>query len=395
LRASLPEREGFGPCFDPAVTFPAVSAIFTSAAHYGLSATEYGGIFVPQAITAIVSSLLGAALTHRVGGKHVFLLGLAADLVSMVLLFVSQFATGNQPLAYAILLAATACLGVGFGFAVPALNTFTAAFFPKKVDTAVLTLNALLGLGTALAPLFAMIFVGLGLWWGLPILMSGLTLALLLFSLRLPLKEVSCTPAQANAGQVHSSAIAIPARFWIYAAFALIYGICETLNANWSTVFISKGLSASATLASIALTLFWVAVTGGRVLFAAIEKWCPPQMTYRVLPILLAFAFIAIAWTPKAHPFLAILFFGVAGLGCSALLPLVISFGQRELTTITASVAGGTIGFYQMGYGVAAFSVGPLQAWANITLPSIYGWASLFALGLAALAFLVVARKTV
>ncbi len=45
------------------VTFPAVSAIFTSPTHYHLSNTEYGGMFVPQAITAILASLLGAGLT--------------------------------------------------------------------------------------------------------------------------------------------------------------------------------------------------------------------------------------------------------------------------------------------------------------------------------------------
>jgi fucose permease len=373
------------------VTFPAVSAIFTSAAHYGLSTTEYGGMFVPQAVTAILSSLLGAGLTRHIGGKRVFLLGLTADLFSMALLFVSQFATSSHPLAYGILLAATACLGIGFGFAVPALNTFTAAFFPEKIDTAVLTLNALLGLGTALAPIFAIIFVGLGFWWGLPILMSGLTLALLLFSLRLPLKEQFRPPASANAGPARTSTAKMPARFWVYAAFALIYGICETLNANWAPVYMSTELGASVTLASMALTVFWVTVTGGRVLFAAIEKWCPPHWTYRALPILLALAFLATAWTPKAHPLVAILFFGMAGLGCSVLLPLVISFGQRELTSMTASVAGGMIGFYQMGYGVAAFGVGPLQAWAKLPLASIYGWAALFAVGLAVLAFVIVA----
>jgi len=31
-------------------------------------------------------------------------------------------------------------------------------------------LNALLGAGTALAPIFVAIFVGLGFWWGLPVL---------------------------------------------------------------------------------------------------------------------------------------------------------------------------------------------------------------------------------
>jgi len=108
--------------------------------------------------------------------------------------------------------------------------------------------------------------------------------------------------------------------------------------------------------------------------------------------LVLAVAFVVTAAVPKEHPFLAILSFGLAGLGCSALLPLVISFGQEELTTMTASVAGGMIGFYQMGYGLAAFGVGPLQTWGHLGLPGIYRGTMLFALALAVLAFVIVGR---
>jgi MFS family permease len=373
------------------VTFPAVSAIFTSTEHYGLSTTEYGGMFTPQAVTAIVSSLLGAGLAQRIGGKSVFLIGLAADLLSMLLLFASQFATGVHPLAYGLLLAATGCLGVGFGFAVPALNTFTAAFFPTKVDQSILTLNALLGTGTALAPIFATIFVGLGFWWGLPILMSGLTLALIIFALRLPLHDgKSADPAEKSS----APKLKIPARFWLYATFALLYGIGETMSGNWSTVYISDGLGASDTLASFALTTFWVTVTVGRIIFAVLEKWCPPRIVYRALPVAMVFAFIATAAVPKDQPFLAILAFGLAGLSCSALLPLVISFAQEELTTMTAAVAGGMIGFYQMGYGIAAFGVGPLQVNAGLSLAEIYRGSALVAVALAVIAFLIVGGRS-
>lgn len=369
------------------VTFPAVSAIFTSKADYGLSNTEYGGMFVPQAITAIISSLLGAGLTRKIGGKRVLLIGLIADLFSMVLLFGSQFATAEHSLAYGLLLAATACLGVGFGFAVPALNTFTAAFFPQKVDQSILTLNALLGLGTALAPIFATIFVGLGFWWGLPLLMGILTLALIAFALGLPLRD-------GGSGEAHAATpIRIPARFWLYAAFALVYGICETMNGNWATVYMSGTLSASTTLSSMSLTLFWVMVTAGRVLFATVEKWVPQSWTYRALPVLMTLAFIATAAVPKDQPVLAILSFGLAGLGCSALLPLVISFGQEELTSMTAAVAGGMIGFYQMGYGIAAFGVGPLQSNAGLSLTEIYRGTAAVAAVLAVLAFLIAGRR--
>lgn len=56
----------------------------------------------------------------------------------------------------------------------PALNTLTAAFHPDRVNRSVLMLNTLLGLGTALAPVFVAVFVGLGFWWGLPLLSTAL-----------------------------------------------------------------------------------------------------------------------------------------------------------------------------------------------------------------------------
>ena len=58
------------------VTFPAASVIFTQADGYGLSSTEYGAMFVPQALTAIGASLLGASLNRSLGLKPIYLLGL-------------------------------------------------------------------------------------------------------------------------------------------------------------------------------------------------------------------------------------------------------------------------------------------------------------------------------
>lgn len=40
------------------VTFPAASTIFTDPAQYDLSSTQYGTMFPPQVITAIIASLL-------------------------------------------------------------------------------------------------------------------------------------------------------------------------------------------------------------------------------------------------------------------------------------------------------------------------------------------------
>jgi fucose permease len=365
------------------VTFPAASTVFTSPQHYGLSSTEYGSMFVPQAIMAILASLLGAGLTRRLGIKRIYLLGLAANLVSMALLLSSQFVMSNGLVAYSMLLLATTSLGIGFGLTVPALNTFTAAFFPQKIDSAVLVLNALLGLGTVLAPVFVAVFIGLGLWWGLPLLAVVLLLALLLFSLPLPLQAETDKTTQSQ------SKTALPARFWVFAAFALLYGVCETMNGNWATLYMSQSLGATSATASFALMAFWGMATVGRVLFAAIAKRFPPNRTYRLLPFVIALGFVVIAYLPAGSSFLGILAFGLTGLGCSALLPLTISFGQEDMKTIAASVAGGVIAFYQMGYGIAAFGVGPLENYGGLSLNSLFGFAAVVALILTALSFVV------
>jgi predicted MFS family arabinose efflux permease len=304
--------------------------------------------------------------------------------------------------AYPLLLVATASLGVGFGLTVPSINTFTAAFHPAAVDRSVLVLNSLLGLGTALAPVFVAIFVGLGFWVGLPVLAAVAVTALLLASLRLPFStgSVGSGPSGAGPGLRQSRAAQprppghrtpIPAAFWLFAGFAVLYGFCETMNGNWSQLDLTS-LKVSATVASLALTVFWAMVTAGRVLFALIQGRFPSRLAYHLLPFVLAGAFAAISALPPRAPVAGVLAFGLAGFGCSALLPLTISFGQERLVSMSAVVAGPVIAFYQLGYGIAAFGVGPLRR-AGLTLPDLYGASAVVAVALGLLSLAVAHRR--
>jgi MFS family permease len=337
-------------------------------------------------VTAIGAALLGASLGSRVGTKRVYLAGLAAALVSMTLLIVSEPVQDEQTLAYALLLIATAFLGAGFGLTVPALNTFAAAFHPGAINRAILVLNALLGLGTVLAPVFVAVFVGLGFWWGLPLTSAGMLVLLVLVSFGLPLRTEPRQPAGRVGG------VGIPPRFWAYAGFAVLYGVCETVNGNWSQLDMKTELDASTTVASLALTAFWGMVTVGRVVLAALQRRLPPRVTYHLLPFVLAGVFAIIALLPDDQPAFGVLAFGLAGLGCSALLPLTISIGQEELVAVSAAVAGGVIACYQLGFGIAAFGIGPLLD-HGVGLPTIYALAGVVALIMAATSFGVARRR--
>jgi uncharacterized protein (TIGR03382 family) len=119
----------------------------------------------------------------------------------------------------------------------------------------------------------------------------------------------------------------------------------------------------------------------------------PERAVFQVLPLLVAAGFVILAFLQPTRPLFGIPAFAVAGFGCSALLPLVISFGQAELKAIAASVAGGLIASYQIGYGLAAFGVGPLESRLGWSLGTIYGGTSGVALALAALAVLIARRR--
>jgi len=312
----------------------------------------------------------------------VLLLGLGANLASMIVLILSATVSTDTAVAFPLLLVATAFLGAGFGLTVPVLNTYVVAFNPDRADRVVLILNALLGLGTATAPLFVAVFDGLGFWWGLPVLSAALLVLLIGAASRLPLRAdaPSAAPARAGAG--------VPARFWLFAAFAVLYGVCETMNGNWSQLDMTSQVGASTTQASLALTAFWAMVTVGRLLFAALGRWVPSRVVYHVLPIVLVATFLLTAELPHGKPGVGILVFGLAGLGCSALLPLTISLGQSALPSMSAAVAGGVIAAYQVGYGVAAFGVGPLLDHGT-SLVDLYRWAAVVAAVLTVLSFLV------
>jgi len=191
-----------------------------------------------------------------------------------------------------------------------------------------------------------------------------------------------------TASGARSGGRTIPARFWIFAAFAVMYGICETMNGNWAQIDMTNRLGASTAVASLALTAFWGMVTVGRLGVAALQRVLPTWRTYHLLPFLLAVALAIIALLPSGSAVAGVFAFGLAGLGCSALLPLTISFGEEQLVSMSAAAAGAIIAFYQLGYGLAAFGTGPLQA-AGVSLPTLFAIAAGVAVVMGLTSFIV------
>ncbi|PZO02731.1 MAG: MFS transporter [Hyphomicrobiales bacterium] len=364
------------------ISFPAASAILVSPTGFALSSTQYGAMFVPQVVLAILASAFGSTLSRRLGLGRVLQLGLGANLASMALLTTTPLLMG-QPAAFLVLLLATATLGLGFGATAMTLNTLIQRLStPERQDVTVLTLNALIGLGTALAPLLITLFTKIAVWWALPALMT-LSLGALLVAARQARWNVAteAVPAQRR----------LPRRFWIYAAAVLLYGIVESLAGNWASLYLTSQRGVSVDHASFALTAFWMMLTLGRIGFALLARWLPVALVFVGLPVLLAVAFQIATQAQAATSGMTA--FALVGLACSAILPLALSFAGKEFSDQAAVTLGALIAFYQIGYGLAAFGGGPLLDSAGLSHASLFSIGSVAALALAGVAGLLIRQR--
>jgi len=368
------------------VTFPAASSIFTSPDGFGFDSTRYGALFLPQVLLAILASAFAPRLARRWSLRRVLLAELAGDIVSMTLLALSRLLLGMPDMAFGVLLLATGALGLGFGATVMALNTYAEAFFPKRADRAVLALNALLGLGTALAPVLVAIVVALGAWWLLPVVVASIAVLLCGVAYTQPLRSRADSADATRPTSLNWADL--PRRFWLYAAAVFVYGIVETLNGNWAMLYLSSERGVSAQGASFALAAFWVMVTVGRVLIALISQLVPARWIYVALPALSLVVFQLASQVQSEAG--GIIVFGLAGLACSGFLPLSISFAGGEFPRLSAVMAGGLIAFYQLGYGVAAFGIGPLQGLFGLSFSTIFAAGSVVAAPIIIIAWLVI-----
>jgi MFS family permease len=359
------------------VAFPAASSVLTGASDYDLSTSQYGLLFVPQVLMAIAGSLLLPELSRRFGLKRLFLVGIAANVISMGVLVASVSVEGDT-VAFPMLLVATGFLGVGFGMTLSCLSTFAGGFMPHRREAALTALNVLLGLGTALSPLLIAFFTDFAEWWYLPLVTGIGLLFFVMLSVVQPLVAES-----AGAGQ--RGRVRIPPVFWLFGAALVAYGVCETMFGNWGTTLVREG-GTPATTANYALAAFWAAVTVGRLLIAIAPKRLPSTAIYLVLPWGIAGTLLLVA--ALADETNGIVIFALAGLACSGFFPMTIGYGETTFPELVTIAAGWLIAAYQLGYGIAAFGAGALEH--SISLSVLFAAAAVIAVAMALLATRVV-----
>jgi hypothetical protein len=358
------------------VTFPAASSIFTSPDGFGFDSTRYGAMFVPQVAFAILASALAPKLARRVSLRRVLLAGFAGNAVSMTLLALSRLLMGTPDTAAVLLFA-------------PPRRSASASWRDRDVRQHLPRRSSRMDrprgshpqraaqAGNALARCWSLV-VAIGAWWLLaPRRMRRGA------SLRHPLAQPCVPPADMAAGPAPAGWTSLPGGSPIRAVF--VYGLPRRSTAT-GPCSTSRPSAACRRRRRVRARRLLGDGDVGRVFIALISGSCPRAGLCRASGA--AALYISGCGRVQGKP---------AGssrwarrLACSAFLPLSISFGGKEFPHLSAVMAGGLIAFYQLGYGVAAFGIGPLHAPLGLTFATIFAAGTLVALPLVAIAYFVV-----
>jgi len=380
------------------VSFASATAILTAHRRFGMSEVRYGELVLPEVAAAIVVSLTGFGLARRYTTRFAYRLGVSLGLVAMALLLVGVGVDGH--VGFPLVMAGSAFLGAGFGVTVPVLMAYARFLNAGAEDRSLIALNALLALGAIAAPGVAVLFTYVAPLWGLAVITGVALLVLLLCSARLP-SHAGAPLAPPR----HARSCAV--RFLVYAVCAMFYAVCASIIVIWSQFMVAAPVSSTTHLhlvaavrmaqpgsgfhTSVALASLWGAtLAAGRVTFAAVDRWrsARARAAGLLLPILMLAALIAVGVGSHQFILARIALFLLAGVGCSMLLPLCIGFSHKDVTAVSAALAGGIVA-YQLAYDFVANGLRPSLTSGSGALP-IFAIAALIGLFMSALSFAMI-----
>src|ERR1700690_3416821 len=288
------------------VLIPALGNTLT-AAPYHFSSAEYGWLFLPQTAGAIIGAAAAGWVQRRLGMGRLFRSGLLANLLAMLLL--SGAAHGRGHLAYALMLAESLLLGVGFGWTLAAINHYSAHFFNQSASAAITLLNAVIGGATALSPLVLSALQARWNWSAWPLVLAiGFAVAWL--------------PPLPEAGD-DARSVFWPHGLLPFVLVVLIYAICEGSFGSWASVYLSVDKHLGDHAGTLALSAFWGSMTLFRTVLAPLpERWVSRRSLLLASSVGIAVCFAALPWMSGVWALVGA--FALAGAACSIFYPFVM-----------------------------------------------------------------------
>ncbi len=319
---------------------------------FGVPNAYIGILNIPGALAYMASSALLGTILHRIGTGMLLIYSTA-----LVGLGLTWYALSPN---FWFLIPAVALIASGSGAIDAALNLFAAQNLPPRYMS---WLHAFYGVGALVGPFLMAIIFGMGQsWrWGYATVAFIIWIMALIFLVTRghwtanPDAEEShydAKPASVSGTQV----LRMP-RVQLSLLMMMGGSVIECLTSLWTASILVNRFGVSTSKAALGVALYWVGLTGGRILIPIIWPHAAPIRIQRVSTFVVLAG--AVAMMPPSLP---LSFVGIAliGVGVASIYPIAM--------TITADRFGPAISQHAVGYMVSASTV------AFSLLPFISGW---------------------
>lgn len=283
-----------------------------------------------------------------------------------LMLGLSCAATGLALLGYAtatawwVVLAAGIAAGLGAGAIDAGLNTFAATHFSVRN---VNLLHAFFGVGASCGPLImtAMLTRGPGWRWGYGIVAIGqlaLAAAFTLSHRRWDEGPQSKDATGAVAGPSYLATLRLPVVRWSVLVFFLYTG-AEAATGAWAYSLFTESRGVTPAIGGSMVSVYWAALTAGRVLAALIGLKIPTSQLLRACLTIVALGAVLV-WSNLS---VAVGFFGLAlmGFAFAPIFPsLIATTPDRLEKPAVANAVGFQIAAAVLGYSLTPATIGIL-----------------------------------
>ncbi len=333
------------------ITSPLLPAIADS---FALSMAESGVIFTVSFLGLVAFILAGGVLADRWGKRRVLAAALAGFTAALL----------AMPLApsFAAVCAVTFFIGGFGGILESQIGALVVALNPERPSYYLNMAQVFFGVGALVGPIAAGLLLAAGFDWRLCYALLGvlaLALTVLFVAIRAP--ELASTDRISWAAFV---ALVRDRRFLLICLCLLLYTGSEVGSWGWMSTFLTRSLGFSIVESSVAVGVFWAAMTIGRLLCGQLT------LRYDLRTIVIGLAGLAALATlasglveARAAVWLVI---AALGLTYSSQWPLIAAYGSERYTTSSGTVFALLVGSGGLGTTVVPYVMGLIGERATI-----------------------------
>ena len=289
--------------------------------------------FSAVALGAIISGLVGERVVLRIGRTAALWGGIAGMSGGALLIAFSPVVAGTILGAF--------CMGLLGNFSLMANQSVLADIHGERRTIALAESNVAATTCAVLAPLIVGSLAAAGVGWPLALVLTApwaLLLWLTFRQVRFPESSMARTAGVARR--------TLPPAFWVLALVLFLVAAVEWCVAYWGAEFLASVVHLEPALAASAMTLFFVAMAGGRLIGSRLAwRFTSAHLLYAALAIALG-GFLIFWLAPGAALSLIGLF--VAGLGIANFYPLTVGVATGavpdmiDVATARLAVAAGS-----------------------------------------------------